>query len=311
MKFRKIALTFILVLVTIISFGCSEQTESQNVFNDLEEQFAFEVTTVGNLIDNLNAPDQATPVARREITEELIDEIHSYLEVFDSLLANDNKPVITDDEESDLEEYEFKKTITTTDINNHQQTFIIYYNETAVKEDLDDNDELKKVEISLEGILVMGDNTYEVIGEQEIKEDEMEFEFEAKIDQHNYVWIEQETEATESDFKYTICVDGIKETFRVKLENEDNETHFKIKTKSETDSYEYSFKKETIDNYELIKIKIKSEAISLNIHLKAHTDPETNEVTYEYKYVETDQSFYRHKRKQEKKENKKLNTSTI
>lgn len=300
MKIKKIILTLVIALTGIVLVACVPSSKESFSFSSNKEVYGFEAMSAGFLLNNYSTQENA-PLANTnqgtlqtlkasEVTEEQIEKINEYLGIMEQMLGDEDKPLDVITVESEREGFEHKMVITTKDINFNEIEYVLYYNE-IFKNDEDILDEDDEIESRLEGILVVGENEFEVIGEKEIEDDEMEISFEARIDSKNWVRIEQEIESDEMEFKYSVCVDGVKNVTKISIEKEKDEVKMKLTFAEDKNKTQYFFKVETEDNKKVIKIKVVNDELSAVIRVYATTNPETNEVTYEYKFVETGQKF--------------------
>ena len=107
---------------------------------------------------------------------------------------------------------------------------------------MEEEDDELEIETDLEGIVVLGEVEYTLVGEKEVEkeddEEETTYKFEIRLDANNYVKIEYseelEDKEVEKSFKYEAYNNGVKTEIKVAYENED-------------DNY-ILFKQETLEN---------------------------------------------------------------
>lgn len=304
MKIKKLFLTLVITFVGVVLIGCTSSSKENFNFSSNKEVYGFEAMSAGFLLNNVSTQDEAplanteqgtlTTLKEREVTEEQIKKINEYLGIMEQMLGDEENPLNVVTIESDREGFEQKMIITTKDINFNEIEYILYYNE-IIENEIDDDEEEEKdedeLESRLEGVLIVGENEFEVVGEKEIDGDEMKVSFEARIDSKNWVKIEQEVESDETEFKYIVCVDGVKNVTKISIEKENDEVKMRLTFVEDKDKTQYFFKVENENNKKVIKIKVVNKELSAVIRVYVTTNPETNEVTYEYKFVETGQSF--------------------
>lgn len=333
---KKIILTAVFGLTLLLFAGCTPKATTNPVFENTKDVYGFEAISSLSLLSNVTtsqAEQKLTNTAysnyldlsANDVTEEEIDEINHYLELVEQMLSDD-KPLDVITEISDREGFEHKMVITTKDLSLNTYTYVLYYNETPLNELEDDEDDEDKeiveeenddqetkdddeIESSLEGILIVDDQEYTVFGKKEIEDDEMEVEFTSKIDDKNWVKVKQEIEDGESEFRYTISVDGVTSKTSIKVETNENETKVKLTFVEGKMVAKFQFKEEIEDGKRIIKIKSLDENKSINIKVYITTDPETGEVTYEYKYVETGESYFKGRNHDDNDKDDKRNTS--
>ena len=102
--------------------------------------------------------------------------------------------------------------------------YTIYFNKTKVLKH-EDNEEL----FNIEGIITIDNKTYQVFGEIESEEDEIETKIKVVTGENEYFVIEQEKEVDEEEFVYTSYINNKKQNeYSISYEVEDNEIEIKI-----------------------------------------------------------------------------------
>lgn len=154
-----------------------------------------------------------------------------------------------------------------------------HYHEKDERED--------EIEYELKALAVIDDVEYEVIGKKEIEEDEDETEVEitliVKLDDKNYVRIDQEVEDDEIEYQHTIYKDGRKySSIKLSSEEEFGTTVTKITTSE--NGYKETYKFYKSENKTIIKYS--GNGYSYTLFVTSTTNSETGEVTYEYKAKE-------------------------
>lgn len=151
--------------------------------------------------------------------------------------------------------------------------------------DYEDKDE---IEYAIKAIAVIGDNEYEVLGKKEVEEDEVEIEFIIKLDEQNFVKIEQEIEDDEIEYKYTIYKDGKKySSLKFETENENGKTHIKLTTEENGFKETYKFIKEDAKTV----IKYDGKGYSYTLVVTSSVNEDTGEIIYNYYVKEKDFSY--------------------
>ena len=248
-------------------------------------------------------------------TEEIdMDKVNTYLQMMESLLVDDG-PINIETVESDKEEYEFKMIFSALDLAEVKHSYTIYFNQTLLEEDFDDDDyddegkghkhqkqgkEGKnkpkfddETEYLLEGIAIYDGIEYIIKGVKESEDDELELKLVIKLDEANYVSIEQEIENNETEYSYDVFSNR-KKTFSISLDVEnDTEFEIKIKTKNNGINETYMFKKDITNN--VVQIKYHSEGNVYHLTVKGYVDSETGETVYEYKVSESNKQYHYHK----------------
>lgn len=324
MKKSKILLiVFTLLIATIALVSCQNKNETKITVNAQSDEsvLALSFLSSSTILSNdnqLNLSGNGNHHHNNknedcEQTEEIdMDKVNSYLQMMESFLVNDGV-INTQTLESDMEEYEFKMIFSVKNLTYTTSEYVLYFNQTLLQDDddLDDDDDDMKLsqrkhhkegrkpkfdddtEYLLEGIAVIGDITYELIGVKEEEDSEIELKVSVKLDESNYVILEQEIEDDEISYQYELIKNG-KKSLSIEFEIEDSE-EFEIEIKQIEDGkvVYYNFEKDTVDN--VIKIKYRNNGDVFNLVAKGYIDEETNEVVYEYKVCESSKLYHYHK----------------
>jgi len=276
-KIKILLMSFAILLVGVWLVSCSNETQKKLVLNDTLSVYGFEAMSSVVLLDDMstanslslamNNPTRSSIVRlganNNEVTEAQIEQINNYLLIMEQMLAED-KPLTITNEESDREGFENKMVIVTKDIAKNQIQYTMYYNEIAINEE-EAEENIDEVESSLTGIMIINDTEYEVFGEKKQEEDELEIQFTAKIDNHNWVKVKQEIQKEETEFKYTISNNGHISMSKIQLEKTNNKTSIKLTFINNGLENKYMFKEEVEEDMRIIKIKCLDENISANI----------------------------------------------
>lgn len=266
--------TALLVPVATGFAGCKKD-KGLNI--NAKDVYALSASASANYLHHL---DDATPtksvasmsqeVAKTRpsaISNDNVKGMTGCLELFDNFIQGGgvNQSTAKNDEVGDLGAYTFKMTITTPTGN---ESMTMYYNETETKTEREIEDEKEEVEVSskLVGVLVFGDNKYDVTGEREFEsegdetEASIEFTTKSKVNPNNYIVVSQsvenETGETEIEYEYKIYRDGklVQET-ETEIENENNkfELEFKLKNGATLEKTVYKMYKGSAENSFVIK----------------------------------------------------------
>ena len=175
----------------------------------------------GSFVISSFASEKTATARPDEYTDESVTDIKNCLTMFESTLAGGISHTVGKNEETEgeLAEYNFVMTV---EINGASAK--VYYNEvyTETETEIDEEDGTEEFEEStyLTGVIVYGDETFNVSGKREVEkeEDETEYsiEFITKKDDKNYVKVsygtETETNEKETSYEYEIVVNGKKVT---------------------------------------------------------------------------------------------------
>lgn len=204
------------------------------------------------------------------ITDADVSGIKDCLNMFDDILAGggiSQNVAENTDKDGEFKDYPFVMTVT---VGNTGITAKMYYKEvnTVTKTEIDDGEEETEVSTTLSGVMVFGDQKFDVTGKKEIetegneKETSIEFTTKSKANPSNYVKIKQSVEvengAQEVEYEYEIYENGEKaREFKLEVEDENGKTEvsFKMEIENVPEETEYKIIKGDVDG----KFKIKYE----------------------------------------------------
>lgn len=204
------------------------------------------------------------------ITDADVSGIKDCLNMFDDIISGGGITQTVEkneDVEGLYKDYPFVMTVT---VGNTGITAKMYYKEvnTVTKTEIDDGEEETEVSTTLSGIMVFGDQKFDVTGKKEIetegdeKETSIEFTTKSKANPLNYVKIKQSVEvengAQEVEYEYEIYEYGEKaREFKLEIEDENGKTEvtFKMEIENAPEETEYKIIKGDVDG----KFKIKYE----------------------------------------------------
>lgn len=186
---------------------------------------------------------------------------------------------------SDREEYQYTYSITATNEIGETSNYVFYYNELAnieEEEEEEDDEEVKdnseeelEQEIHLQGIVILNEIEYQMLGDKEIEEGEVEVCFKILLDENNYVIVEQEMEDEEQEFKYMVFENGKKVLdtnieYEYDEESKEMEVVFKTKTPEEQAMYKYTIFEDENGSYIGVRIKTNTSHIKALIEVKVN-----------------------------------------
>lgn len=135
-------------------------------------------------------------------------------------------------------------------------------------------------EFAIEGIVIIGDETFEIYGKKELDDNEKyEVEFKFIVDNGSYIEVSQEIEEDETELSYTIVNRG-REIYSYSLEFDNDEVELSIKDSSTYSKYTLSFKFIDWDGKTLIKATVKDGKNKTFILFEKVINEETGEVDY-------------------------------
>lgn len=204
------------------------------------------------------------------ITDADVSGIKDCLKMFDDILAGggiSQNVAENTDKDGEFKDYPFVMTVT---VGNTGITAKMYYKEvnTVTETEIDDGEEETEVSTTLSGVMVFGDQKFDVTGKKEIetegneKETSIEFTTKSTTNPLNYVKIKQSVEvengAQEVEYEYEIYENGEKaREFKLEVEDENGKTEvsFKMEIENVPEETEYKIIKGDVDG----KFKIKYE----------------------------------------------------
>ena len=204
------------------------------------------------------------------ITDADVSGIKDCLNMFDDILAGggiSQNVAENTDKDGEFKDYPFAMTVT---VGNTGITAKMYYKEvnTVTETEIDDGEEETEVSTTLSGVMVFGDQKFDVTGKKEIetegneKETSIEFTTRSQTNRDNYVKIKQSVEvengAQEVEYEYEIYENGEKaREFKLEIEDENGKTEvsFKMEIENVPEETEYKIIKGDVDG----KFKIKYE----------------------------------------------------
>lgn len=204
------------------------------------------------------------------ITDVDVSGIKDCLNMFDDILAGGGitqTVAENTDKDGEFKDYPFIMTVT---VGSTGITAKMYYKEvnTVTETEIDDGEEETEVSTTLSGVMVFGDQKFDVTGKKEIetegneKETSIEFTTRSQTNRDNYVKIKQSVEvengAQEVEYEYEIYENGEKaREFKLEVEDENGKTEvsFKMEIENVPEETEYKIIKGDVDG----KFKIKYE----------------------------------------------------
>ena len=258
---------------------------------------AGKVESASSTIDN----------SEQEVKEQT-ERFNEYFTALDSFLGDDVVSTVTEANTDGNYEYETKMTINGKDFNGETVTYTMYYTETLVKADFDDDEdsaddgdenEETENEYQLVGVMVIDGADYYLEGErsEETEKDESETELKIrayadKTDKTSYIQMEQEHSVedgeTETEYVYSIYANGelIEQTaveFETETKNNKVETEYELEFRSGTSKGKYVVEREVKDNKISMKVKYNIDGKTGVFHIHEITDENGNK-QYEYSY---------------------------
>lgn len=279
MKLSKIMLSIVAVGALASCNGNTFVLNNETLLKQpANKVFAYQAATSLGMVNEIANLGSVVSTLDGQTNDDLVEEIKKYLgSVETALMADTFMPSLTETT-SDLEGYEKKMEVSYTDLNSSTQSFVMYYNEVSLndqinkqfrdddRDDYDDKDDDdrdehddhdygdrfdQEEEFLLSGIIISGDNRYDVTGKKEIENDEIEYSFKFSVSENTYILVEQETENSSQEFSYKIYESG-REIYEYEFGLDRGNVEIEIEDKDGT-NLEIEFKFITRDGQELIK----------------------------------------------------------
>lgn len=308
---KKILFGLTVLMIVVGVSACTNLSSFAQAFEFAsdEEVFSFSaISTSALLKDNVAAPLASTHQTRKlsDKTPDLtIEQIEPYLEMFESLLAQNNGLTVTT-VVSDLELYETKTEFTLVDMLGNPLVYTMYYNTVLLDEktstdEFDEEDETEEQEKQYEihGILLVGTIEYQILGSKKIEDGEEKITFKSYFDEDNYVISKYKVEDDEKKFSIQVVENGVTVlASKIKLEMEDSETSIKLEYIEGANQSTYSFKFEVENGINILKIKYQTNLDGIEdsgkIKVQILIDELTGVASYQI-YVEPDhEEAYEH-----------------
>lgn len=206
----------------------------------------LEQDSVGTKTTNIKYANSLASATERPLalSNSDVESIKDCLELFDSAIESGKVSQTTAKNNNPTDEFATYTFVMTINLPGLNESFKMYYNEVETKTNRKIEDEKEEVEVSttLEGVMAVGENRFDMTGKREFeqegneKESSIEFTTKSRTNSQNYVVIEQSVEEengeTELEYEYQVFNNGTKvldlET-EIEFENDKIELEFKLK----------------------------------------------------------------------------------
>ena len=316
--FASIIVCFILILSFTLNFGRNKPFNPTRINLSAEDVYGMgAVSSVRLLGSNLptGAVQSFSAVAyttsnysvankSEDDAKQQAKRFNEYFTALDSFLGEDIISTTTEENTDGQYPYKLKMTITGKDLSGKIIPYVMYYTETLVGadgEENDDNEENEETEneYQLIGVMVIDNVDYYLEGERSEETEKDESETELKIrayadiaDKSSYIQMEQEYSIedgeTETEYVYSIYANGelLEQTaveFETKNKNKKVETEYELEFRSGTSKGKYVLEREVQDNKTSIKVKYNIDGKTGVFYIREITDESGNK-KYEYSY---------------------------
>ncbi len=242
--------------------------------------------------------DTATADTSETEVKEQTEKFNEYFTALDSFLGDDVVSTSTVKNTDSNYDYDTKMTINGKDFNGETVTYTMYYTETLIKADADEDDETES-EYKLVGVMVIDGADYYLEGEcsKESEKDESETElriraYADKQDKTSYIQMEQEYSIengeTETEYVYSVYSSGklLEQTaveFETEIKDGKAETEYELEFRSGETKGRYTVEREVIENKAEIKVKYAIDGKSGEFRIREITG-ENGDKQYEYTF---------------------------
>ncbi len=231
------------------------------------------------------------------------EKFNEYFTALDSFLGDDVVSTSTVANTDSNYDYETKMTITGKDFNGKTVTYTMYYTETLLQDDFDEDEQ----EYKLVGIMTIDGANYYLEGERSEESEKDESETELKIrayadkeDKTSYIQMEQEYSIengeTETEYVYSIYAGGeLLEQTAVEFETENKdgkvETEYELEFRKGASKGKYIVKREVVENKAEIKVKYAIDGKSGEFRIREITDA-NGDKQYEYTFSDGSKQIF-------------------
>ena len=226
------------------------------------------------------------------------EKFNEYFTALDSFLGEDIVSTVSEKNTDEKYPYETKLTIKGKDLNGNTVENVMYYTETLVGTDSDEEEE--ESIYTLTGIMVVDGKDYALEGQRSYEKEDDETENELKIRAYadkvnfpsNYVEMEQEYSVeegeTETEYVYSVYYNGemIEQTaveFETEKEGDREEVEYELEFRKGSAKGRYVVERETVGNSVQIKVKYNIDGQQGEFRIRELTD-DLGDKHYEYSF---------------------------
>lgn len=279
--------------LTACSNSASNSGGETNAPQNSEQSYAVSAISAVNIITAMSETSATTAVKSALATtvtdEEKLASLDEYMAIVDGILSDSSYGVTN--AASDRTEYEVKSTLSFADISGSTVTYVMYYNETNVREYAKKNETERRSDIS--GILIIEGVEYAINGvtegETEGSESEWETEFTVTLSSTSYFIIKQECEEdngeSEIEYEYSLYENNSlvkRSTFSYEQEKDETEIEMSVYENGATTKFYFERETEWGKEYTTIKIGGSGSAEKYRVEIVQNAD---GSYDYSYTYV--------------------------
>lgn len=271
---------FLLIMGTSL-VACNKDNSFGNSESEVGSEFVNAYVTSGlgavGMLENDTVVDEKKDNKSNEVvdnnntTNPNDDVINNFLEletlISTQLVKNEVERLVDS-------EYEFRQSVTLKMIDGTERIYLFYYNEYIVEKERNEQESVIK------GIIEVDKEVYDIIGEREVEDGEIEEEFRITDNSNSYVIVELENEVDEESFSYKKYVNNrLVSEFEYEREDEGFGSETEIKQMTNGIIYEYEILER--GKQSLIKCEIKENRTVRTVKFRILVDDLGNR-TYEY-----------------------------
>lgn len=263
------ALTFLIILiVSIVSLSTPTIPVKPIISSNVDESYAFELMAAANHLYTSDTSKLSLMKLSNKNIEDVSKDIHSHFLTMRQLLVKSKVDfkVTT----SEIVGYEYQMEINPIVNEGLSLKYTLYFNKTLKEHD--DDEEV----YDLDGVMIINNNEYRIIGTTEIEDDEVETEIKVILSNNSYFLIEQEKEEDEYEYVYMEYLDNkLISKYELSYEIDHNEIEVVIEI-------------ESIDIKGKIKAKQKNNQMTLKVDLDSYkgevkVTEDSNNIIYYFK----------------------------
>lgn len=308
-RFFTIGLAVLACSMTMVGLSACGKSDERSTY--AQEFYAMSAISSINYWQNDAAQGQTAQTLADEqlqrpdtIQKTDVDNIANYMGMFEDMLASDTDKYYShsavSQDDTYASEYKLKMTLSVPKLGGGTEDFVMYYNEinTKTKEELDDNEIELEINTSLEGIIISGGATYNVVGEREYEKEGRETEISIKFTTYSstnpldFIVIENEMEGSEVEYEYSIYKNGmLASQTEVEFENERNEKSLELEFLNATPGsqnkvkYEITQSRTNPNQFEVFMKNASNESVVIERFTVTKTDS-GYQFTYSNNYTE-------------------------
>lgn len=249
----------------------------------------------------------------QQLTQQEIEEVKAQLAVLENYMG-ENAIAIQQGAPAEDDEYygvyEIKMTVSTKNLEGEAQSYTMYFNQTMTsdREEVDKDghkDESKweyetEQNFSLEGIVISGENVYEMTGRKQVEsetegletESETSYEMTVRGENGEYIVFEQslEEEDGETEQKYEYKIYNNRELvkrFELEFETENNKQEIQMKSYENGEVFQCKYEKKTVNGKEYIEAEVMKDGRMIEVFITVEgSGTEEDPYRHVYKYGE-------------------------